>query len=106
MRLRKWNTPTPGRRELCQQVGDSPQLFPVLAGRWGFYFNRAKYQVARELGERCFTLTQRLQNLALLQEAHQMLGTTLLYIGELVWAHTIWSKGLPSMSPTRVAPCL
>src|SRR5262249_16383911 len=33
-------------RELCRQVGDTPQLFHVLLGLWRFYSNRAQYQIA------------------------------------------------------------
>ena len=33
--------------------------------------------------KQCFTLAQRLQDPALLQEAHLMLGSTLFYLGEL-----------------------
>ena len=42
-------------RELCQQVGETPQLFPVLWGLWRFYIRRAEYQTARELGEQLLT---------------------------------------------------
>ena len=38
-------------RELCQQVGETPQLFPVLWGLWWFYMSRAQLRTARELGE-------------------------------------------------------
>ena len=38
-------------RELCQQVGDTPQLFPVLWGLGTFYHVRAQHQTARELGD-------------------------------------------------------
>ncbi len=31
-------------RELCEQVGDTPELFPVLWGLWGFYVVRAEYK--------------------------------------------------------------
>ena len=37
---------------LCQQVGETPQLFPVLWGLWRLYNNRCEYQRARALGER------------------------------------------------------
>ena len=30
-------------RELCQQVGETPQLFPVLRGLWVFYLVRAEF---------------------------------------------------------------
>ena len=32
-----------------------------------------------------------------------MLGSTLLYMGEFVSARASWSKGLPSMIPSRAA---
>ena len=38
-------------RELCQQVGETPQLFPVLFGLWAFYQVRGELHTARELGE-------------------------------------------------------
>src|SRR4029453_6995500 len=38
-------------RELCQQVGESPEIFPVLWGLWRFYFVRAEHQTACELAE-------------------------------------------------------
>lgn len=34
-------------RELCQQLGDPPQLFPVLWGLWSFDLLRAAYQTAQ-----------------------------------------------------------
>ena len=42
-------------RELCRQIGETPQLFPVLWGLWLFYIVRAEFQTARELGEQCLT---------------------------------------------------
>ena len=33
-------------RALCRQVGESPQLFPVLGGLIAFYLNRGRYQTA------------------------------------------------------------
>jgi len=34
-------------RELCLQLGETPQLFPVLRGLWVFYFVRTELQTAR-----------------------------------------------------------
>src|SRR5262249_26225775 len=36
-------------RELCQKVGETPQLFPVLWGLWVFYLNRLELEIAQEL---------------------------------------------------------
>ena len=38
-------------RELCQQVGETPQLFQVLRGLWNFYLIRLELRTAQELGE-------------------------------------------------------
>src|SRR5262249_54799288 len=38
-------------RELCQQVGDAPQLSRVLWGLWSVYEARAELRTAQELGE-------------------------------------------------------
>jgi hypothetical protein len=57
-------------RELCQQVGDAPRLFVILAGLWVFYFNRGELQTARQLAEECFTLAQHQPESARLIRAH------------------------------------
>src|SRR5262249_59323517 len=38
-------------RELCQQIGDSPQLLPALAGQRLFFFVPSRLPTARALGE-------------------------------------------------------
>jgi hypothetical protein len=39
-------------RDLCQQLGETPQLFPVLVRLFmRFYFIRGELQTARELAE-------------------------------------------------------
>src|SRR5262249_20000749 len=38
-------------RALCQQVGETPELVPVLFGLWKFYLVRAQLHTARELGD-------------------------------------------------------
>ncbi|HEV8718560.1 MAG TPA: adenylate/guanylate cyclase domain-containing protein [Candidatus Binatia bacterium] len=72
-------------RELCQQVGETPRLLQVLLGLEAFYFIRGKLQTARELGEQCLLLAQRMQDPARLLQAHYALGLTLVHLGELVF---------------------
>jgi TOMM system kinase/cyclase fusion protein len=74
-------------RALCQQLGDTPQLFPVLLGLVEFYIVRAELHAARELAEQFLTLAQRVQDPELLLEAHLAMGTTLYYLGALEPAH-------------------
>src|SRR5207244_4783594 len=86
-------------RELCRQVGETPQLFPILFGLWRFYYVRAEYQTARELAEQCFSLAQRVHDPALLLEAHLALGTSLLVLGEVVPARVHLEQGIALYDP-------
>jgi DNA-binding winged helix-turn-helix (wHTH) protein/class 3 adenylate cyclase/tetratricopeptide (TPR) repeat protein len=70
-------------RELCQQVGETAQLFAVLQGLSTLYFARAELQKARELGEQCLTLAKRVDDPAYLARAHSALGVPLYWSGEL-----------------------
>ncbi|HEV8711392.1 MAG TPA: adenylate/guanylate cyclase domain-containing protein [Candidatus Binatia bacterium] len=69
-------------RELCQQVGETRQLFPVLFGLRTFHHVRGAFRTARELGEQLLGLAQREHDPALLMEAYQALGSTLFNLGE------------------------
>lgn len=88
-------------RELCQQVGETRQLFPVLFGLWLFYLVRAELQTACELGEQLFTLAQRVQDPALLLEAHRAPGATSLLLGEVALARTHGEQGISLYDPQR-----
>jgi class 3 adenylate cyclase/predicted ATPase len=81
-------------RELCQRVGDTPQLFPVLHGLWRFYVNRAMFQTAYELGERLLQRARCLDDPALVLEAHRVLGQTVFWRGDLQAVRTHMEHGL------------
>jgi predicted ATPase len=80
-------------RELCQQVGETPQLFPVLWGLWLYFNARGELRTARELGGRLLTLAQSSQDPVLLLQAHHALWTTSFYLGELASAHEHTEQG-------------
>ena len=73
-------------RDLCQQVGKTVELVPILRGLAAFYYIRAELRVARQLGEQIITLAEQQQDPSLLLEAHQELGGTLSSQGEFVQA--------------------
>jgi predicted ATPase len=75
-------------RALCQQVGETPEDVPVLWNLWFFYMARAEHQTALELGEHCLRLAQRVQDAALLLEAHYALGVSWFMAGNPVLACT------------------
>ena len=87
--------------ELCQQVGETPQLFPVLWGLWLFYYNRAEYQTARELGEQLLRLAQHVLDPALLLQAHHALGPTLFSLGEFAPAQGHLEQGRALYDPQQ-----
>jgi predicted ATPase len=75
-------------RELCQQIGETPEHFLVLWNLWVFHVIRAEHQMTLELGEQCLQLAQRVQDEALLLEAHLALGLSWFYPGNPTLACT------------------
>src|SRR5439155_24255481 len=68
-------------RALCQQVGETPELVPVLLGLFRFYAVRPQLHTARELGETLLRLAQRADDPALAVLAHSALAPTWFYLG-------------------------
>jgi class 3 adenylate cyclase/tetratricopeptide (TPR) repeat protein len=91
-------------RELCQQLGETPQLFTVLRGLWGWYIGRAELHAAHELGEQCLALAQRAQNSAFFLWVHYALGMTLFHLGEFAAARAHFAQGLALYDPRSAAP--
>jgi class 3 adenylate cyclase/predicted ATPase len=81
-------------RELCQQVGETPQLFRVLSGLWFFHLARAELQTALELAEQLLSLAQNVQDPAFVVEAHRALGMTLWHLGEFAAAQKHCEQGI------------
>jgi predicted ATPase len=73
-------------RQLCEQLGDRQQLFPVLFGLWRSAHVRAQLREARELGEQLLSLANAQGDAALFVAAHGPLGQTLCILGELTLA--------------------
>jgi predicted ATPase len=70
-------------RALCQQVGETPELIPVLFGLWRFYIGRLQLHTAREIGETLLRLAQCAHDSALVVIAHYALGLTWFTLGVL-----------------------
>jgi predicted ATPase len=88
-------------RELCQQVGETPQLFQVMWGLWYFYLHRVELRTAREMGEHLLTLAQRIGDPALRLEAHYALGNTLNYLGEFAAAEAHFAQVIALYDPQQ-----
>ena len=68
---------------LCQQVGETPELFPVLFGMWRYYIGQSQLRTAHELGVTLLRLAQSTDDPALAVVAHYALGFTWLCLGAL-----------------------
>jgi predicted ATPase len=88
-------------QEICQQRGDTQQIFPVLFGLWGVYDVRPNAQRAREVAEQFLTLAQRQADPALLVLAYRALGETLSHLGEVVPARAYLEQGLALYNPQQ-----
>jgi len=71
-------------RQLCQRIGETPQLFPVLWGLWHIHASRGDYRIALDLGEELLALARQLADPGLLLQAEHALWNTLIFGGEFV----------------------
>jgi class 3 adenylate cyclase/tetratricopeptide (TPR) repeat protein len=86
---------------LCQQVGETPQLVPVLYGLWRFYLVRSQFHTAYELGETLLRLAQHAVDPALAVIAHYTLGSARLWLGELSAARQHLEAGMAHYTPDQ-----
>ena len=99
MAIEGWGAPEVERayaraRELCERLGDPPELFQVLWGLWQFRASRAELSEARALGERLLILAQTTGDPGAVMQAHHALWTSLFSLGELVAARDHVVQGL------------
>ena len=79
---------------LCEQLGRSAELFPVLRGLWNCYFVRGELQRAHELAERLVVLAEE-QGAPLRRAlARRALGTSLFYFGRFADAAAALNEGI------------
>ena len=81
-------------RELCEQLGDSAELFPTLFGLFSIYFLRGELRTAYELAEQLLRRVQSVHDPALLMYAHVALGDASYQMGELLLAREHLEKAL------------
>jgi predicted ATPase/DNA-binding winged helix-turn-helix (wHTH) protein len=82
-------------RELCRQLGDTPEISLVLWGVWTFYLVRAELQTAREIAEEFSRVDERLPYPQLAMEI------TLMHVGEFSPAIEHFEKALLRYDPER-----
>ncbi len=81
-------------RALCEQIGETEQLFPVPGGLITVHCLRAELTRAYTLGEQCLSLAQQKNDSASLLEVSMILGSILLWRGDLSLGRTYLEQGL------------
>src|SRR5262249_39370903 len=84
---------------LCQQVGETPELVPVLFGLHRFYVGRLQLHTAREIGETLLRLAHRADDPALAVIAHYTLGLTWCWLGAWPAARRHLEEGIARYTP-------
>jgi predicted ATPase len=70
-------------RELCRELGDTPQLVPVLHGLWAYHIVRAQHTSAFALGEQVLQLGVSTNDDGLLLQGSMAVGWSHFFLGEL-----------------------
>jgi predicted ATPase len=91
-------------RVLCQQVGETAQLYLVLGGLRTLYEQRGELAKARELAEQLLRLAQRAHDPMRLERAHTVLGQTLFFLGEFAPERASLERGMALYNPKGDRP--
>jgi predicted ATPase len=88
-------------RELCQQLGETPEISQVLWGLRTFYTVRAELGTAREIAEEFLRLSERLPYPDLAMRGHWAMEITFMHLGDFALAMEHFEKALLLYDPER-----
>lgn len=86
-------------RDLCAQIGETPEAFPALLGLFAFYAVRAELGTAQTLAEQALKIAVQSHDRTLLLAAHTSIGIPLFWSGELSSARKHWEDALALYEP-------
>jgi predicted ATPase/DNA-binding winged helix-turn-helix (wHTH) protein len=92
-------------RELCDRLGDSPELFPALFGLWAIYLDRGEFRPAYELAEQLLR-AQSAHDPSLLTYARLAGGATSYWMGKFVPAREYLESAITLYDPERHRPLI
>ena len=88
-------------RELCQQLGETPEISQVLWGLRTFYTVKAELGTAREIAEEFLRLAERLPYPGLAMRGHWAMEITFMHLGEFALSIEHYEKALSLYDPER-----
>ena len=92
-------------RELCDRLGESPELFPALFGMWAIYLDRGDFRTAFELAEQLLR-AQSAHDPALLAYARLAQGATSCWMGKFLPAREYLESAITLYDPERHRPLI
>jgi DNA-binding winged helix-turn-helix (wHTH) protein/predicted ATPase len=81
-------------RELCEQLGETPEISQILWGLWSFHTLRAELRTARKIAEEFIRLAEFRPYLGLAMRGHWTMEITLVHLGEFAPAMEHFEKAL------------
>ena len=81
-------------RELCERIGQAPQLFAVVWGNFAWHVVRGEMGLSMDLAREAMALAERFDDPGIWMEALFLLGVTLFYRGDFVGAVSQYEKAL------------
>jgi len=93
-------------RELCELLGDPPELFPALLGLWLTYLLRGELRRAFELAEQLLRKAQSANDPMLTVYAQMAWGAPAYWMGEFREAREHLESALPLYDPDRHRPLI
>ena len=81
-------------RYLCEQLGDTAALIPVLSGLWSHHSARSEYQIAREIAGDLLRFAERKNDVSGMLVANRSMGTCLYILGEFLLSRKYFQKVL------------
>jgi predicted ATPase/DNA-binding winged helix-turn-helix (wHTH) protein len=91
-------------RELCERVGDTAQLLPVLLGLGRFHQGRGELEIARGLGARLLAIADTTRDPTVSLAAENAMGIMEFYAGEFDAALARLERGIALYDPGQHSP--
>jgi predicted ATPase len=91
-------------REICAEMGDTPNLFPILLGLAGFYLMRGDLGVAQEASQQLSALAEATDDAAARLGAHNTAGMVAFYRGEFAAARDHFARSRTIYDPEQHSP--
>jgi tetratricopeptide (TPR) repeat protein len=93
-------------RELCEQLGDTPEIFLALFGLWLLYLLPGELRKAYEIAEELLKRAQGAHDQAPLIYAQLARGLTSYWIGDFIAAREHLESAIPLYDPKRHRPLI